>query len=163
MQYDAEIVRSVEAVNERQKAVLFDKMSAYFSGDLQGRTVAIWGLAFKPNTDDMREAASRTLMQLLWDAGAVVRAYDPVAGEEARRLYGEREDLVVCDAREDALTDADALVVVTEWNEFRSPDFQAIKAALKTPAIFDGRNLYDPKQMKALGFDHFAIGRAAAE
>ncbi|MCZ6889819.1 MAG: UDP-glucose/GDP-mannose dehydrogenase family protein [Gammaproteobacteria bacterium] len=163
VQYDAEIVRSVEAVNERQKAVLFDKMSAYFSGDLQGRTVAIWGLAFKPNTDDMREAASRTLMQLLWDAGAVVRAYDPVAGKEARRLYGEREDLVICDAREDALTDADALVVITEWNEFRSPDFQAIKAALKTPAIFDGRNLYDPKQMKALGFDHFAIGRAAVE
>ena len=159
VQYDAEIVRGVEAVNARQKALLFEKIKAYFAGSLAGRTFAFWGLAFKPNTDDMREAPSRVLMERLWQAGASVRAYDPAAREEARRLYGEREDLTICETRNDALEDADALVVVTEWNEFRSPDFGAIKQALKTPAIFDGRNLYDPAELKALGFDHFAVGR----
>ena len=157
--YDAKITRSVEAVNERQKRILVDKLNGYFGGDLGGRTLALWGLAFKPNTDDMREAPSRVIMEAAWAAGATVRAYDPGALNEAARLYGARDDLVLCSQRDDALTDADALVVVTEWNEFRSPDFAIVKAALRQPVIFDGRNLYDPEMLSALGFDHVAIGR----
>lgn len=157
--YKAEIIRAVAAVNDRQKAVLFDKIQAFFGDDLRGKTIAIWGLAFKPNTDDMREAPSRTLMESLWAAGANVRAYDPVAREEAHRSYGTRPDLVLCEGADDALRGADALAIVTEWREFRSPDFAAIKSLLRAPVIFDGRNLYDPKQLRQQGFHYFAIGR----
>jgi UDPglucose 6-dehydrogenase len=157
--YDAQLLQAVEAVNNRQKNRLFEKISAYFKDSLQGKTVALWGLAFKPNTDDMRDAPSRTLMEALWRAGARVQAHDPVAMNEARRIYGQRPDLVLCDCPEAALRGADALVVVTEWNVFRSPDFDEIKSVLRRPAIFDGRNLYDPKQMREMGFDYFGMGR----
>ena len=157
--YDASIVKGVEAVNERQKRVLFDKISNHYQGDLKGRTFAVWGLAFKPNTDDMRDAPSRTILGHLFESGASVRAYDPAALEEAGRIYGDRDDLVLCTERDDTLNGADALVVITEWNEFRSPDFHAIKAQLSEPAIFDGRNLYDPDYLKRLGFAYYAIGR----
>jgi UDPglucose 6-dehydrogenase len=156
--YDASILAAVESVNNRQKQVLFNKMKAHF-GNLRGKTVAIWGLAFKPNTDDMREAASRVLMESLWTAGAKVRAYDPVAMPECLRIYGPRADLILCETSPDALRGADALAIVTEWREFRSPDFDHIKGALRSPVIFDGRNLYDPEQMQKAGFDYYAIGR----
>ena len=154
-----EILKSVQAVNQQQKSVLFSKISSYFEQKLAGRTIALWGLAFKPNTDDMREAPSRVLMESLWRSGARVRAYDPVAMEETRRLYGEREDLALCRSAPEALQGADALAIVTEWQEFRSPDFDGMKLALKQPAIFDGRNLYDPPLMKRFGFRYFGIGR----
>ena len=157
--HPAEIVRSVEAVNQRQKRILVDRLTEHFGGDLSGRTLALWGLSFKPNTDDMREAPSRVLMEAAWAAGATVRAYDPGALAQAAKLYGLRDDLVLCQHRDDALNRADALVVLTEWNEFRSPDFDTIKAALKHPVIFDGRNLYDPQLLAALGFKHIGIGR----
>jgi UDPglucose 6-dehydrogenase len=156
--YDARILAAVESVNDRQKQVLFGKIKAHF-GELRGKTVALWGLAFKPNTDDMREAASRVLMESLWSAGAKVRAYDPIAMPECKRIYGERTDLTLCRTGPEALQGADALAIVTEWREFRSPDFDHIKATLRSPAIFDGRNLYDPEQMQRAGFDYYAIGR----
>jgi UDPglucose 6-dehydrogenase len=156
--YDASILAAVESVNERQKQILFNKIKAHF-GELRGKTVAIWGLAFKPNTDDMREAASRVLMESLWAAGAKVRAYDPVAMPECLRIYGDRADLALCKTSHDALKGADALAIVTEWREFRSPDFEHIKGALNTPVIFDGRNIYDPEQMAQAGFSYYAIGR----
>ena len=157
--YRPELLGAVESVNARQKHVLVDKISHYYGGKLEGKTVALWGLAFKPNTDDMREAPSRVLMEALWDAGCRVQAYDPVAAREARRLYGERTDLSICARAEDALTGADALAIVTEWREFRSPDFDEIKARLTEPVIFDGRNIYDPGLMKARGIRYFGIGR----
>jgi UDPglucose 6-dehydrogenase len=157
--YDAQLLTAVEAVNYRQKRVLFDKISRHFSDVLRGKTFALWGLSFKPNTDDMREASSRVLMEALWDAGARVQAFDPEAMEECRRIYGEREDLVYCDDQESTLQGADALVVVTEWQVFRSPDFDQIKLALSEPVIFDGRNIYDPKRLKEAGFSYYAIGR----
>ncbi len=156
--YEARILGAVEAVNASQKRRLFDKIRGHF-GSVAGRTFALWGLAFKPNTDDMREAASRVLIEALWEAGARVRAYDPVAIPEARRLYGERADLALCASGEEALAGADALAILTEWQEFRSPDFEAIRAALKSPVIFDGRNLYDPAHMLEMGFSYHAIGR----
>ncbi len=139
--------------------MLFDKLRRYFGGDLRGKVIALWGLAFKPNTDDMREASSRALMEDLWRAGARVQAYDPVAIDEARRLYGERPDLRLCGRAEGALEGADALVIVTEWREFRSPDFALIKQSLREPAVFDGRNLYDPRVVRQHGLKYFAIGR----
>ncbi|XOV81782.1 MAG: UDP-glucose dehydrogenase family protein [bacterium] len=157
--YDAQIVSSVEAVNAAQKRVLFDKVSRHFKGDLAGRTFALWGLAFKPNTDDMREAPSRTLIDLLTTAGANVRAYDPEANNEARRIYADNPNLEVCERRRQTLNDADGLIVVTEWNEFRSPDFAGIKDALKEPVIFDGRNLYDPELLRQQGLSYYGIGR----
>ncbi len=156
--YEASVLCAVQSVNNRQKGVLFNKIKAHF-GDLRGRTIALWGLAFKPNTDDMREAPSRVLMESLWSAGAKVRAYDPVAMPECARIYGERDDLVLCKTNPEVLEGADALAIVTEWREFRSPDFEAIKSALRSPAIFDGRNLYDPAQMQRAGFSYYAIGR----
>ena len=156
--YEASILSAVESVNNRQKQFLFKKIQAHF-GNLTGRTVAIWGLAFKPNTDDMREAPSRVLMEALWAAGAKVRAYDPVAMPECRRIYGERADLVLCKTSPEALQGADALAIVTEWQEFRSPDFEFIKGTLRGPVIFDGRNLYDPEQMQRSGFSYYAVGR----
>jgi len=156
--YEPQLLQAVEAVNARQKQVLFGKISRHF-GDLAGRTFALWGLAFKPNTDDMREAPSRVLMEALWAAGAKVRAFDPEATHEAQRIYGERSDLALCDSPEAALEGADALVIVTEWQVFRSPDFELIKRQLKQPVIFDGRNLYDPAQLAREGFTYYAIGR----
>ncbi len=157
--YETRIVAGVEAVNADQKRVLFDKLSNHFLHNLTGRTFAMWGLAFKPNTDDLREAPSLTLIHLLNAAGAKVQAYDPEANAQARRLYADNELLEVCDTRNETLVGADALLVVTEWNEFRSPDFTALKSALKVPVIFDGRNLYEPDRLRDLGFAYYAIGR----
>ena len=157
--YTASIVEGVEAVNELQKRVLFDKLCAHFGDDLKGRTFALWGLAFKPNTDDMREVPSRTVMDLLFAHGARVQAYDPAAMREASRIYANQPALTLCDKRNDTLQDADGLIVITEWNEFRSPDFTYIKSTLKQPVIFDGRNLYEPDYLSQLGFTHYAIGR----
>jgi UDPglucose 6-dehydrogenase len=157
--YDAELLRAVEGVNNRQKHVLFQKIHRHFNGELADKTIGLWGLAFKPNTDDMREAPSRQLMEALWQAGAKVQAYDPEATDEARRLYGENDGLTLFDGAMDALQDADALAIVTEWNEFRSPDFDEIKSLLKSAVIFDGRNLYDPELLASKGFEYYAIGR----
>jgi UDPglucose 6-dehydrogenase len=157
--YHAELLYAVEAVNNRQKERLFEKIHAYFNGNLEGKTVALWGLAFKPNTDDMREASSRPLVEALLSRGVKVKAYDPVAEDECRRLYGNPKGLQLEPSAAKALVGADALAIVTEWNEFRSPDFDLIKRALSKPVIFDGRNLYDPALMKQLGFAYYAIGR----
>jgi UDPglucose 6-dehydrogenase len=157
--FNAELLNAVEAVNKRQKAVLFDKLQVVFNGDLAGKTIALWGLAFKPNTDDMREAPSRTLLESLWAAGAKVRAYDPVAHEEAQRIYGDRPDLQLVKSANEALQGADALAIATEWQEFRSPDFELIASQLASKAIFDGRNLYDPAFVKRFGLKYYAIGR----
>jgi UDPglucose 6-dehydrogenase len=159
--YDAELLRAVEAVNERQKHVLFAKVIRHFGPDLAGRRFAVWGLAFKPNTDDMREAPSRTLLEALWAAGATVQAFDPEAMDEARRHYPaqvEGGQLILCETAEAALHEADALIIVTEWRAFRSPDFLTIKAALKQPVIFDGRNIYDPARMQKEGIIHYGVG-----
>ncbi|HEY4292278.1 UDP-glucose/GDP-mannose dehydrogenase family protein [Luteibacter sp.] len=157
--YDARLLAMVEAVNADQKTRLYSQISRYFDGDLTGKTVALWGLAFKPNTDDMREAPSRKLMEALWVAGARVRAYDPEARAETRRIYGKRDDLVLCDDAYDTLEGADVLALVTEWKTFRSPDFARIKAGLASPAIFDGRNLYDPRAVEDAGIAYYGIGR----
>jgi UDPglucose 6-dehydrogenase len=131
-------------------------MAAHFT-DLKGRTIAVWGLAFKPRTDDMREAPAITIIERLLAAGAVVRAYDPEAAPTAREIFKDR--IVLCEKSYDALSGADALAIVTEWNEFREPDFQKMRDLLKTPVVFDGRNLYSPEHMRALGFDYYSIGR----
>jgi UDPglucose 6-dehydrogenase len=157
--YEARLLGAVEAVNRQQKTKLFELISHHFNGALAGKTIALWGLAFKPNTDDMREAPSRQLMEALWDAGAKIRAFDPEAREEAHRLYGDRNDLVLCEHAYDVLQGADVLAVVTEWKTFRSPDFAAIHAALAEPAIFDGRNLYDPATVEEAGLAYYGIGR----
>ena len=157
--YQAELLTAVESVNNRQKRVLFEKIQAVFGADLNGRTFAVWGLAFKPNTDDMRAASSRVLLEQLWAAGARVQAHDPVAMDETRRIYGDRADLVLCDTAHAALEDADALVVVTEWSNFRSPDFELIRDRLRQPVIFDGRNLYEPALLAQLGIRYYSIGR----
>jgi UDPglucose 6-dehydrogenase len=154
-----EILNAVEAVNARQKQVLVSKMRTHFSGKLQGRTLALWGLAFKPNTDDLREAPSLTIINSLLKEGARVRAYDPVAAAEAARLYGSRSEVVLCKSAYDAAAGADALAIVTEWQEFRSPDFDRLKEILAAPVIFDGRNLYDPAMLERFGFTYYAIGR----
>ncbi|MGN6313696.1 MAG: UDP-glucose dehydrogenase family protein [Rhodanobacteraceae bacterium] len=157
--YPARLLEAVEQVNRTQKHKLFEMISRHFGNDLRGRTIALWGLAFKPNTDDMREAPSRTLMEALWDAGARVRAFDPEARTETRRIYGEREDLALCDEAYAALDGADALAVVTEWKAFRSPEFERVRATLNTPVLFDGRNLYDPETVEAAGIAYYGIGR----
>jgi UDPglucose 6-dehydrogenase len=157
--YEAQLLRSVEAVNDAQKGKLYELIERHFDGALRGKTLAVWGLAFKPNTDDMREASSRRLLQQLWDAGASVRAYDPEAGSEARRLFGERSDLVLCDDAQTALQGADALAVVTEWKAFWSADLARIRGALRTPVIFDGRNIYEPAAVEAAGIAYYGIGR----
>jgi UDPglucose 6-dehydrogenase len=154
--YDFQILRAVEAVNEAQKVKLACRIKSHFQ-ELRGRTTAVWGLAFKPRTDDMREAPSIAIINKLLDGGASVRAYDPEASETARRIFGNR--LTICDEGYDALRDADALAIVTEWNEFREPDFKRIRQLLKSPVVFDGRNIYSPEQMRALGFTYFSIGR----
>jgi UDPglucose 6-dehydrogenase len=157
--YQARLLGAVEAVNRDQKRRLFELLMRHFGGVLSGTTIALWGLAFKPNTDDMREAPSRVLMEALWRAGARVRAYDPQAGDETARIYGQRDDLVLCDDPWAALEGADALAVVTEWKVFRSPDFARIKSMLKNPVIFDGRNLYDPPMVESAGLAYYGIGR----
>jgi UDPglucose 6-dehydrogenase len=159
------LLQAVEAVNDRQKDVLFKKFSDFFGSKVLGMTVALWGLAFKPNTDDMREAPSRRFLEAAWASGVRVRAYDPVAMHEAKKLYPKQcasGELVLCKSPMQAIEDAEALVVVTEWQEFRSPDFETLKTRLKQPVIFDGRNLYDPERLKSLGFRYFAIGRGEA-
>jgi UDPglucose 6-dehydrogenase len=153
------LLQAVESVNDEQKQVLFRKISQHFNGDLAGKTFAIWGLAFKPNTDDMREAPSRVLIEALWAAGAKVRAYDPVAMDETRRIYGERPDLALVESAQAAVEGADALAIVTEWKEFRSPDLDALRAKLKNPVVFDGRNLYEPSLLERFGLKYYAIGR----
>lgn len=153
------VLQAVEAANEAQKRVLLDKITARFGSDLQGMHFAIWGLAFKPDTDDMRAASSRVLIEGLWALGATATAYDPVAMQESRRIYGADARLTYADSPMSALKAADALAIVTEWKEFRVQDFAAIKAALKTPAIFDGRNLYVPSQVREQGIEYYAIGR----
>ncbi|HAN56964.1 MAG TPA: UDP-glucose 6-dehydrogenase [Betaproteobacteria bacterium] len=153
------VIDAVEVANDAQKHVLLDKIVAHFGTDLSGRTFAVWGLAFKPNTDDMREAPSRVLMEGLWARGAKVIAHDPAATHETQRIYGVHPQLTLVDTPMAALQGADALAIVTEWKVFRSPDFSAMKAALKAPLIFDGRNLYDPASVRAAGFEYLAIGR----
>ena len=155
------VLKAVEAANERQKLVLVDKIVARFGEDLSGRSFALWGLAFKPNTDDMRDAPSRVIVAELARRGATLRAYDPVAMEEGARVLGSVAGLSFATSANDALKGADALVVITEWKEFRNPDFDAIKASLKQPLVFDGRNLYEPTYLKALGIEYHGIGRAA--
>ncbi len=159
--YEPNLLNAVETVNERQKAMLFEKIQRRYGGDVAGRTIAVWGLAFKPNTDDMREAPSRTLIEALWQAGASVRAYDPAAMREAARIYPDRDDLVLCENAFEALEGADALAIVTEWSEFRSPDFPRMKTLLGEPVIFDGRNLYDLSVLAEYGFEYHAIGRGS--
>ena len=153
------VLNAVEAANDVQKQILVDKLVARLGSDLTGKRIALWGLAFKPNTDDMRAAPSRTMMERLWQMGATVTAYDPASMEETHRIYGDRPDLTLAQDPMAALKDADALLIVTEWKVFRSPNFDTVKALLKNPLIFDGRNLYDPQTMRNLGFEYFPIGR----
>jgi len=157
--FDLKLLKAVEEVNDLQKYVLPKKIKKQFGDNLKGKHFALWGLAFKPNTDDMREASSRVLINELIKAGASITTYDPVAMDEAKRIFKDEKSLSFVDTQEEALKNADALIIVTEWTEFRSPDFTLIKSSLKTPMIFDGRNLYDPKAVRALGFNYFPIGR----
>ncbi|GAB2999976.1 UDP-glucose 6-dehydrogenase [Arenimonas maotaiensis] len=157
--YEAKILAAVEAVNDRQKDKLFELISRHFNGELKGRTFAVWGLAFKPNTDDMRAASSRNLLASLWAAGAKVQAFDPEAMHEAERIFGQRDDLALTGTANAALQNADALVVVTEWKNFRSPDFGQLKQQLSAAAVFDGRNIYDPETVEAAGLAYYGIGR----
>ena len=153
------LIHAVEAVNDAQKRVLVDKIIARLGSDLKGRTLALWGLAFKPNTDDMREAPSRVIIDALGTHGAQVVAYDPVAMDEARRVFGAAPHLRYATSPMAACEGADALVLVTEWQEFHSPDFDALRSTLREKLVFDGRNLYDPRQVRAAGLEYFAIGR----
>ncbi len=161
--YDARLLNAVEAVNDSQKGHLFELIQRHFDlGEdegVRGKTFAVWGLSFKPNTDDMRDASSRRLLAQLWEAGAKVRAYDPEAAQEARRIFGERDDLVLCETASAAVQGADALVVVTEWKQFRSPDFARLSSTLGDAVIFDGRNLYEPAEVEAAGLAYYGIGR----
>ena len=153
------VLNAVEEANDAQKRILLDKIKRRFGADLKGKRFALWGLAFKPNTDDMRAASSRVIIQGLWDMGATVTAYDPVAMDESRRIFGTDPRVSYAESPMAALKDVDALLIVTEWKEFRAPDFSQIKTALKTPAIFDGRNLYTPAHVRAAGLEYYAIGR----
>jgi UDPglucose 6-dehydrogenase len=157
--HEPQILNAVEAVNDKQKEVLFQKMQRHFAGDLKGRNFALWGLAFKPNTDDMRQAPAVTLIELLLKAGATVKAYDPVAAAEAQRMFAGRAGFTLAKSAYEAAQGADALAIVTEWQEFRSPDFDRLKQILKAPVIFDGRNLYEPSMLSRFGLTYYAIGR----
>jgi UDPglucose 6-dehydrogenase len=161
--YEFKILDSVTQVNERQKHVLFERIKKHYSNDLKGKKFALWGLAFKPDTDDIREAPALFLIEDLIAAGATISAYDPEAGEHVSKQYADDPRVTVADHEVDVLKDADALLVATEWAAFRSPDFAAVKSALKTPVIFDGRNLYDPQEMSRLGFTYESIGRQPVE
>lgn len=156
---DAQLLKSVESVNARQKKLLHERVERYFKGSVVGKTFAIWGLAFKPKTDDMREATSRVLIEALWQAGASVRCYDPEAMEEAQRIYGCRDDLELVGTKEAALQGADALIICTEWKAFWAPNFELIKGALRYPVIFDGRNIYEPERVESYGLEYYGIGR----
>lgn len=156
---DAQLLKSVESVNARQKKLLHERVERYFKGNVVGKTFAIWGLAFKPKTDDMREATSRVLIEALWQAGASVRCYDPEAMEEAQRIYGCRDDLELVGTKEAALQGADALIICTEWKAFWAPNFELIKGALTHPVIFDGRNIYEPERVESHGLEYYGIGR----
>jgi UDPglucose 6-dehydrogenase len=160
--FDAKMLKAVEERNAEQKSILFEKVNRYFKGNLKGKVFALWGLAFKPNTDDMREAPSRTLMEALWQAGATVQAFDPEAMQECQSIYGQRDDLLLYGTKEAALRGADALLIVTEWKSFRAPSFDLMRDALTTPVIFDGRNLYDPNVIARHGLEYHSIGRKAA-
>jgi len=160
--YTADLLLAVEAVNNRQKQVLFSKLYKAFDGELTGKRVAIWGLAFKPNTDDMRDAPSRTLIEALWGVGATVRAHDPEASDECRRIYGDRDDLMLCKSREEAVAGADALVICTEWKAYRAVDLQWLKGELNYPVVVDGRNLFNPVDMADAGLLYYGIGRGKA-
>lgn len=153
------VLDAVEEANEIQKQILVKKLTAKLGTDLKGKHFAMWGLAFKPNTDDMREAPSRAMLEALWSMGATVSAYDPAAMEETHRIYGDRADLKLVDGPMDALKDADALLIVTEWKVFRSPNYGTMKALMKAPLVFDGRNLYEPQAMRDMGFEYYPIGR----
>jgi UDPglucose 6-dehydrogenase len=155
----ADLIAAVQTVNERQKSVLFAKLSRHFAGDLRGKRIALWGLAFKPNTDDMREAPSRVFIADALAAGAEVTAYDPVAQAEAQRVLPADDRLRYSETAEAAVVGADAVVIATEWREFRSPDFEHLRAEMRTPVVVDGRNLYDPRQMRERGFAYYAVGR----
>ena len=155
----SDLLQAVEAINERQKHKLFERINAFFKGNLEGKTFALWGLAFKPNTDDMRDAPSRVLMEALWAAGANVRAFDPEAMQETQRLYGDEPRLSLMGTPESTLNGADALIVCTEWQQFKAPDFDLIKQRLNTPVIFDGRNLYDGERLTKIGLQYFPMGR----
>ena len=157
--YQPKLLSAVSKVNDEQKTLLFKKIAEYLDGQFEGKTVALWGLSFKPGTDDMREAPSRDLMEALWERGAVVQAYDPHAMEATQEIFGVRDDLLLCGTKEAALQGADILVVCTEWKPFWSPDFGHIKDSLKYPVIFDGRNLYDPARLKEQGIQYFGMGR----
>ena len=157
--FEPSVLKAVQARNQAQKQVLFEKIKLHFDGHLQGKVIALWGLSFKPNTDDMREAPSRVLMEALWAAGAKVQAYDPVAMEEAQRLYPDQSGLMLCGTKEAALRGADALGIVTEWSQFKAPDFEVMLSLLQAPVIFDGRNLFDPSRMRERGFTYVSIGR----
>lgn len=157
--YEPLMLNAVESRNAKQKEILFEKIYRHFGGDLTGKTIALWGLSFKPNTDDMRDAPSRVLMEALWKSGAKVQAFDPEAMQEAQRIYGLRDDLNLCGTAQAALKGADTLVICTEWKQFRAPDFTQIEELLDAPVIFDGRNMYDPARMKKKGFTYYAIGR----
>lgn len=156
--YDARILDAVEAVNQDQKSVLLNKIDTHYD-DLNGKTFAVWGLAFKPNTDDLREAPSQVVLEGLWQRGASIKAYDPVAMHEAQRLYGERDDLTFYDDFYATLENVDGLIIVTEWKEFRSPSLQRMSQSMKSAVIFDGRNIYEPQQIKEAGFQYYGIGR----
>jgi UDPglucose 6-dehydrogenase len=157
--YQAKILESVEAVNYRQKEKLFDYIIDHYKSGIKGKTIALWGLSFKPNTDDMRDASSRILMEKLWDQGAIVQAYDPEAMEETQRIYGSRADLKLMGTKEATLAGANCLVICTEWQAFRAPDFNNIKEQIKDDVIFDGRNLFDPSLITEHGLHYYAIGR----
>ncbi len=158
--YEPQLLAAVESVNERQKHILIEKITAKLGDDLSGKTIALWGLSFKPNTDDMREAPARVLIEELWQRGAKIKAYDPVAMDEVRRLYPDkRNQLALMGTAMDAVYEADALVINTEWREFRSPDWQELKVTLKQPLVFDGRNMYDPKILAGYGISYDCIGR----
>ncbi len=157
--FEAKILKAVESVNYKQKEKLFSHISSFYRDGVAGKTFAVWGLSFKPNTDDMREASSRVLLEALWAGGARVQAYDPQAMEEAQRIYGTRDDLLLMGTKEAALHGADGLVIVTEWKSFRVPDFEQLKTELQDKVIFDGRNLYDPARVEAIGLVYYGIGR----
>jgi UDPglucose 6-dehydrogenase len=157
--YKASLMEAVDQVNQAQKSKLFGYVNKHFGGQLKGKTFALWGLSFKPNTDDMREAPSRILIEALWAAGAKVQAYDPVAMDETQHIYGLRDDLKLVGTKEAALEKADALIICTEWKIFRAPNFELIKSALSNPVVFDGRNLYEPERMLEYGFEYYAVGR----
>lgn len=157
--YDSEILKAVESVNNTQKSILISKVTKHFGNDLHGKTFAIWGLAFKPQTDDMREAPALIIIKSLLSLGAGIKAYDPVAMPEARKVLGDNPAITLCANEYEALMDADAMLLITEWRQFRYPDFSRMKSMMKQPVIYDGRNQYDPRQVRELGFCYYAIGR----